>query len=311
LARYLALTPDQLGYTAENMFKTMLAQPASDAWWTLNNPIDAMTGQGRAANQILGVPIMGRFGAKTPGLRAEIAQKGDEYYNFSGEKEIMDQSWPDPRFRQYNLLNEDNKVVASANRNLQSRNLRHGIDREAYVPEMYVDPLYRDTTAMFDLYRLLSHQGKYPIKASFANADLAHVFRRKAARERGEPDPGSMLRYRRQRKGLAKKQRDAMHEGNFRDDFEDTELANAAPPRPISQSHGIPALRRATRPPAPAPRINPVPPMSFDQARQLQLALAMERAGRMRPRRREPVANAFLPPSLRVPVRPVGTRGGR
>jgi hypothetical protein len=330
----------------------MLIQPADDALWSVMNPLDALTGKGRAANQAMAYPVFGRFGARTPGLRAETLQVGDPRVSFDGWETTVSRGEAMPNTRFYNLRNEKDEIVASADREMHRPIFAGRESRTAHVPEMWVRPDYRNSTAMFDLYRLLTHGGKYPVTANFANKDLAHVFERRMAREQGLPDPGSRVNRRRNAKNQQQAQERSWEEAEIANrqaedaaeaarleradsgiqrvlNAERQAMAERSIERTRARNNVSPTFRRDTT--AGGVRfaetqragraqetkslreaVNPVQSLNMNAARQLQLALAMERSGAIARRRRRPapVADAFLPAALRV-GRPTGTRGGR
>lgn len=131
-----------------------------------------------------GVRIGGRYAPRTPGLRAETLQKGDNMVDFEGN---LDKAVINPSNRAYNLFNEQDEIVASANR--QTYPAGREQSGSAYIPSIWVRDDYRKTPAMFDLYNLLSRSGKTPLRATFANKKLENVFNKRMQRNLGMENP--------------------------------------------------------------------------------------------------------------------------
>lgn len=168
---------------AKAVYESQVEQPLGDMYWSLTNPIDRIAGRGRAANPILGYPLGGRYAPRTPGLRAETLRMDEPTVNFSG---IREPAYVTPGERAYNLLNEQNEIVATANRQKFPKGNREALGlppADVHVGGMWVRPDYRNTTAMFDLYNILSRGGKETLSASFANRRLEKVFNKRMARK--------------------------------------------------------------------------------------------------------------------------------
>jgi hypothetical protein len=160
------------------------------AYWSATHPRERLTQGGQMA-----YPLGGRYAPKTPGLRAESLQKGDdtmellmEFDEFADTTKIGGMAEPfhqdfGPGHRAYNLRNEKDEIVASASRRAYP-GFQEDRKGHAFVPHMWIREDYRKTPAIFDMYNLLSRGGKTPIHADFANKRLGEVVARRFNPER-------------------------------------------------------------------------------------------------------------------------------
>lgn len=135
-----------------------------------------------------GMRLGGKYAPRTPGLTAETLHRGDKMVGFEGN---LEKALINPGNRAYNLRNEEDEIVASANRQMYPAGREQS--GSAYIPSMWVDPRYRKTPAMFDLYNLLSRGGKTPLRATFADRRLEKAFNRRMGDPAGRTNYDSDL----------------------------------------------------------------------------------------------------------------------
>ncbi len=241
---------------------------AQGAYGAARHPVRRLQQPGQMA-----YPLAGRYAPKTKGLTAESLQRGDPLFELehdrldpSGEMVgVQDRFMPaHPGHRAYNLRNEKGDIVASADRmNYPAGRPESG---QAYVPQMWVRPDYRKTTAMLDLYNLLSRGGKTKIRATFANDKLEKVFNRYMDKKRPNYEA---------RKAMTAKSENPAPDA----------LAGRVEDNVLNTLFAIPHDRPGPMPPARRPLPNPSlsKPIPRQDTIALALALKMEREGRMRP----------------------------
>lgn len=150
-------------------------------------------GEAPPGDPVMAYPIgPGRFAPRTKGVRAETLQKGDEWVDYTGDVDRFKaprepdgetleamQGWQSSARRGYNLRNEKNEIIASADaiRGLPG-------DRNKYVPSIWVRPDYRRTPAFNDLQRLITRDGKFGIRGEAVNPRLIEIQRRRTDPER-------------------------------------------------------------------------------------------------------------------------------
>lgn len=283
---------------AKAVYESQVEQPLRDMYWSLTNPIDRLAQRGRAANPQMAFPLGGRYTPRTPGLRAETLQRGDEFIGFDASPSVHNPPRRSFNEAAYNLRDESGKIVASA-----TRERKQDGSRGVHVPEMWVDPAFRKSTAMFDLYNLLSRGGKERISATFANPDLEYVFLRRAksqGQDIGEYQEKRLAQLTERRNTLKKRsnfKKKAEAERAAFDESDQLALEKEAERRmenmQARRRRDVPAYQpMATRP------INVgAPAMPPAHARQLALALEMERRGEIAARRLplDPRVESFQP----------------
>jgi hypothetical protein len=131
-----------------------------------------------------GVRLGGKYAPRTPGLRAETLRTREPLVNFEGKPDWVSVT---PSYRAYNLRNEKDEIVASAER--QSYPAGRQQSGEAFVPSMWVREDYRKTPAMMDLVNILSRGGKTPLRGTIANPRLRKIFEKRMARQTGSEKP--------------------------------------------------------------------------------------------------------------------------
>lgn len=190
-------------------FLTELVDPRpaiSDAYWAFTHPRDRIMGRGRAANGQMAFPLGGRWAPKTPGLRAEALERGDDWIDYMGDRAPFKAKgeytthdgrwieeppeWQGALRRGYNLRNEKNEIVASGDRLMGSASRgggRLGNSKRGdhvYVPSVWVREDYRKTGAARDLENLITHGGKFKPVGAYANDRLEAIMARRFDPER-------------------------------------------------------------------------------------------------------------------------------
>jgi hypothetical protein len=140
---------------------------------------------------VMAFPLGGRWAPKTTGLRAEGLQKGDEWIDYVGDRDVFKSAaeaelapgWVQPGRRGYNLRNEKNEIVASGDA-VRGIGKKGRVAKETYAPSVWVREDYRKTGAFNDLINLISHGGKLEVRGEIQNPRLRALMERKTNPER-------------------------------------------------------------------------------------------------------------------------------
>jgi hypothetical protein len=137
------------------------------------------------------MPLGGRWAPRTRGLRAEALQKGDEWIDYVGDRDVFKSAAEaelapglvQPGRRGYNLRNEKNEIVASGDA-VRGIGKKGRVAKETYAPSVWVREDYRKTGAFNDLINLISHGGKLEVRGEIQNPRLRALMERKTNPER-------------------------------------------------------------------------------------------------------------------------------